>query len=63
MSLLDEYPRLQAVARYAQEHIRLSAAQSGDLTVNIGPDYRWEHTLRVTQYGIQIATAEAARIE
>jgi HD domain len=63
MSLLDVYPRLQAVAHYAETHIHASAAQSGNPTAHIGPNYRWEHTLRVTQYGVQIAAGEDARLE
>jgi uncharacterized protein len=63
MSILSEYPRLREVARYAEEHIWASAAQANDSADYAGPDYRWQHTLRVTQYGIQIAEAEGAKVE
>jgi uncharacterized protein len=63
MSLLTDYPRLREVARYAEEHIRASARQNQHDSPLTGPEYRWQHTLRVTQYGLQIAQAEAANLE
>jgi len=63
MSMLTDYPRLQEVARYAEEHIHTSAVQANDQPSHVGPDYRWQHTLRVTQYGVKIAKAEGANVE
>jgi uncharacterized protein len=63
MTALADYPRLQQVAQYAEQHIRLSAEQSGDQHPYAGPDYRWQHTLRVTRFGQQIAEAEGANVE
>ena len=63
MSILSDYPRLEAVARYAEEHIRASAVQASQHPAFAGPDYRWQHTLRVTQYGIRIAQVEGANVE
>ena len=63
MSLISDYPRLHEVARYAEEHIHASAEQNQNGPQYAGPDYRWQHTLRVTHYGIQIAQEEGASIE
>lgn len=63
MSLLAEYPLIAQVARYAEEHIRASAAKANDQHNFAGPDYRWQHTLRVTQYGVKIAKTEGANVE
>ena len=61
MSIMTDFPRLAQVARFAQEHIYASAAQLDSQPTD--PDYRWQHTLRVTHYGRQIAEAEGADIE
>jgi uncharacterized protein len=63
MNLLNENPRLKEVARYAEEHIQASAAQVELEIPHAGPAYRWQHTLRVTQYGVKIAEAEGANLE
>ena len=63
MSILDDYPRLREVARYAEDHIYASAQRANEQDTHVGPQYRWEHTLRVTQYGVQIAQAEGASVE
>ena len=63
MSALKDNPRIAQVARYAEEHIYASAKRANDQHPHAGPKYRWQHTLRVTQYGIQIAEAEGADVE
>lgn len=63
MNRLWDNPRIAQVAKYAEEHIRASAAQAADHPAFAGPDYRWQHTLRVTQYGVQIGEAEGANVE
>jgi uncharacterized protein len=63
MSIVEHYPRLAQVARYAQEHIQASAQQAGDKFPFGGAPYRWQHTLRVTHFGQQIAEVEGADIE
>jgi hypothetical protein len=63
MSMLEGYPRLAQVARYAQEHIQASAQHTGNQFQFGGADYRWQHTLRVAHFGQQIAEAEGANIE
>ena len=63
MSIVDQFPRLAQVARYAQEHIIASARQAGNKLQFGGADYRWQHTLRVTHFGQQIAEVEGADIE
>lgn len=55
--------RNQQVARYAEEHIRASAQRVNDQHSYAGADYRWQHTLRVANYGMQIAEAEGANVE
>lgn len=63
MSTLSNLPRIKQVAKYAQEHIQASAVQAKEFPAFAGPLYRWQHTLRVTQYGVQIAKAEDANLE
>jgi len=63
MKLLTDTPRLGQVARYAQEHITASASQLKQQLPYGGPDYRWQHTLRVTHFGKEIAEAEGANVE
>jgi hypothetical protein len=63
MIMLTDYPRLREVERYAEEHIYASAAQAKELPLHGGAKYRWQHTLRVTQYGMKIAKAEGANLE
>ena len=58
-----DYSRLHQVAQYAEQHIRLSALQANEQFQYGGAEYRWQHTLRVTHYGRQIAEAEGANVE
>jgi uncharacterized protein len=53
--------RLAAIAAFVQAHLEQKAEQfPSDLHQ---PVYRWEHTLRVAQYGKTIAQAEGADVE
>lgn len=63
MKGLAQYPRLQQVAQYAEEHIRSSAQQVEDQIQASDAEYRWQHTLRVTHFGRVIAEAEGADVE
>lgn len=53
--------RLEQIARLARNHLQKIAAQRPDQ--NLGADYRWQHTLRVSNYGRILAEAEGANVE
>ena len=53
--------RLQKIAQYVQNHLQEMAVQYPDPQHDAV--YRWQHTLRVTSYGQQIAEAEHANVE
>lgn len=53
--------RLARVAQFVQNRLEEIAAQHP--TSQADPDYRWQHTLRVSNYGCQIAQAEGANVE
>lgn len=55
--------RIEKVTQYAQEKILTALNPEPELHLYSGQKYRWEHTLRVTQYGKQIAEAEGANVE
>jgi len=60
-SLIDVQERLERIADFVknrlEEAARLYPSEEHD------PAYRWEHTLRVAQYGAQIARVEGANLE
>jgi putative nucleotidyltransferase with HDIG domain len=54
--------RLEQIARFVQNHLQEMAAQRPE-DQNPDPDYRWQHTLRVSDYGRILAEAEGANVE
>lgn len=55
--------RLEKVAEYAEQRIINAVAVQPEGLEHAGPLYRWQHTLRVSHYGRQIAEAEGADVE
>ncbi|MBN1666207.1 MAG: HD domain-containing protein [Anaerolineales bacterium] len=53
--------RLNKIARFVRSHLQQMAEQHPNQQHD--PVYRWEHTLRVSQYGRQLAEAENADVE
>jgi len=53
--------RLEKIARFV--HDRLTEVASRRANPNLDPDYRWQHTLRVSHYGRMVAEAERADVE
>ncbi len=53
--------RIQKITEFAKRRIfEVAANRKEDY---IDPEYRWNHTLRVSQYGRQLAEAEGADVE
>lgn len=61
ISPLNSYPRLIKVATYVKECLEQDAAQFK--VERRWLEYRWLHTLRVTNIGYQLATSEGADVE
>jgi putative nucleotidyltransferase with HDIG domain len=61
MKSKDTKDRLERIARFVQDRLREMAGQRQNL--HLDPEYRWQHTLRVSQYGRMIAEAEGADVE
>ncbi len=53
--------RLQKIADFARQRIFDVAATRTE--AHLDPEYRWNHTLRVSQYGQQLAESEGADVE
>jgi putative nucleotidyltransferase with HDIG domain len=53
--------RLEETARFAHDRLREVANQRENPALD--PEYRWQHTLRVSQHGRMIAQAEGANVE
>jgi len=53
--------RLESIAIFVCDRLREMASQRQD--ANLDPEYRWQHILRVSQYGRMIAKAELADVE
>jgi uncharacterized protein len=53
--------RLQKISEFVKNHLGEMARQ--DPSSKHDPVYRWDHTLRVAQYGKQVAEAEGADVE
>ena len=53
--------RIDQIAAYVKKYLYDMAAQRDGPYVD--PDYRWQHTLRVTEIGRQIAEAEGGNVE
>ena len=66
---LDANTRLQAIGNYVHDYMvksydKRSAKDKANLeTYLLGPEYRWQHTLRVAQFGKLIAENEDADLE
>jgi putative nucleotidyltransferase with HDIG domain len=53
--------RLEEIARFVYDRLREVANQRENTVLD--PEYRWQHTLRVSQHGRMIAEAEGANVE
>ena len=53
--------RIDKTATFVKDYLWTATATRTD--ANLDPRYRWEHTLRVTNLGVQIARAEDANLE
>lgn len=58
---MNQMERYAKIARFVQSRLENMAAEHPSEWHD--PVYRWEHTLRVAQYGQQIAKSEAAAVE
>jgi putative nucleotidyltransferase with HDIG domain len=61
MNITSTNGRLQEIARFVHDRLREVASQR--VNPNLDPEYRWQHTLRVSNYGRMIAEAEGANVE
>jgi putative nucleotidyltransferase with HDIG domain len=61
MSTTRSNDRLEEIARFV--HDRLHKVASRRENPALDPEYRWQHTLRVSSYGRMIAEAEGADVE
>jgi putative nucleotidyltransferase with HDIG domain len=61
MNITSTNDRLEEIARFVHDRLREVASQRANS--NLDPEYRWQHTLRVSQYGRMIAKAEGANVE
>jgi len=61
MSITSTYGRLEEIAAFVYDRLREMANQRENPALD--PEYRWQHTLRVSHYGRMIAEAEGANIE
>ena len=61
MGITSPNERLERIAGFVQDRLREVAGQRQDPILD--PEYRWQHTLRVSHYGKTIAEAEGARVE
>ena len=61
MSVAETNDRLERIARFVQDRLREAAGR--DPGQGLDPEYRWQHTLRVSNYGRTLAEAEEANVE
>ena len=61
MSTTRSNDRLEEIARFVHDRLHKVASQRGNPALD--PEYRWQHTLRVSSYGRMIAEAEGADVE
>ena len=61
MNITSTNDRLEEIARFVRDRLREVASQRANS--NLDPEYRWQHTLRVGQYGRMIAKAEGENVE
>lgn len=61
MSPLSPNQRLEKIAAFVETRLKAVAASQTDERPN--PDYRWQHILRVCNYGKLLAEAEGANVE
>jgi putative nucleotidyltransferase with HDIG domain len=61
MSTTSIDDRLEEIARFVYNHLREVASQRENPTLD--PEYRWQHTLRVSHYGRMLAEGEGANVE
>ena len=65
MTIAPSHPspaqRISKIAEFVKKHLFAKAAEFPSEYHN--PVYRWEHTLRVAQWGKQLAEAEGANVE
>ncbi|MBI5945289.1 MAG: HD domain-containing protein [Chloroflexi bacterium] len=60
---METNERLQKITRFILERRAATEAKGNGRYPSFDFDYRWKHTLRVTQYGKQIAETEGADVE
>ncbi|MBM3152918.1 MAG: HD domain-containing protein [Chloroflexi bacterium] len=59
---MEPHTRIEKIAGFVRQRLyQVAASRAGETYID--PEYRWNHTLRVTQYGRQIASAEGANLE
>ena len=63
MSLMDANERLHKITEFILERRAATEAKGSRNFSAFDYEYRWKHTLRVVQYGKQIAEAEGADVE
>ena len=63
MSLMDANERLRKITEFILERRAATEAKGSRNFSTFDYEYRWKHTLRVVQYGKQIAEAEGADVE
>jgi putative nucleotidyltransferase with HDIG domain len=61
MSIVGPNDRLERIARFVQNRLHQVARQIQNPILD--PEYRWQHTLRVSNYGRIVAEAEGANVE
>jgi uncharacterized protein len=59
--MMEHNHRLQKVVKFVQQAKDATLKAKPELAASL--DYRWKHTLRVTQYGKQLAELEGANVE
>ena len=61
MNITSTNDRLEEIARFVHDRLHEVASQRENPALD--PEYRWQHTLRVSQYGRMIAEAEGVNVE
>ena len=61
MNITSANDRLEEIARFVHDRLREMASQRENPALD--PEYRWQHTLRVSQHGRMIAEAKGANVE
>jgi uncharacterized protein len=63
MSKLTSNERLERIAAFVKARLKEVAEERGETLLEADPLYRWQHTLRVCNYGKLLAEAEGANVE